>query len=85
MQTLVSTKGRVVVPARIRHGLGVRPGDQFEISIEEDRIVLTPSQKPNNEGRIIEDPITGLPVLDLGPDAPTLSSEMVRELLVDFP
>lgn len=77
--------GRVVVPARIRETLGIRPGDSFEISLEEDRIVLTPSRKPKYEARIVEDPITGFPVLDLGPDAPILTSEMVRDLLVNFP
>ncbi len=33
----------------------------------------------------MKDPITGFPVIDAGPDAPILTSEMVRELLKDFP
>jgi hypothetical protein len=33
----------------------------------------------------MEDPITGFTVIDVGPDAPILTSEMVRELLSDFP
>jgi AbrB family looped-hinge helix DNA binding protein len=85
MQTRVSTKGRVVLPIALRQRLGIRPGDNFDISIEQDRIVLTASKRNKPEARIIEDPITGLPVLDLGPDAPILTSEMVRELLADFP
>lgn len=35
--------------------------------------------------RIIDHPLTGYPVLDSGPDAPVLTSEMVAELLSDFP
>jgi hypothetical protein len=35
--------------------------------------------------RILEGPITGLPVLDVGPNAPTLTSEEVAELLATFP
>ena len=48
-------------------------------------IVLTPRKKKTYEAKLIEDPITGLPVIDVGPDAPVLTSEMVREMLVDFP
>jgi hypothetical protein len=47
--------------------------------------VLSSPPKKRFVARIIEDPVTGLPVLDGGPDAPVLTSEMVRELLVDFP
>jgi AbrB family looped-hinge helix DNA binding protein len=85
MQTRVSTKGQIVLPAPLRLRLGIRPGDPLDIAIEEDRIVLSQPAKPKYEARIIEDPITGLPVLSLGPDAPVLTSEMVRALLVDFP
>lgn len=86
MQTRVSTKGQVVLPAPLRNRLGIRPGDPLDISVEQDRIVLTaPRRKKKYKARIIEDPITGLPVIDVGPDAPVLTSQMVRELLVDFP
>ena len=59
--------------------------ESLDISVEQDRIVLTAAKKKQYEAKIIEDPITGLPVIDVGPDAPVLTSEMVRELLVDFP
>jgi AbrB family looped-hinge helix DNA binding protein len=86
MQTRVSTKGQVVLPVPLRRKLGICAGDSLDISIEQDRIVLTaPKKKKKYEARIIEDPITGFPVIDVGPDAPVLTSEMVRELLVDFP
>jgi hypothetical protein len=35
--------------------------------------------------KIVIDPITGWPALTAGPDAPVLTSEMVRELQDDFP
>jgi len=85
MQTRVSTKGQVVLPGPIRRKLGIRAGDPLDAGIEDGRIVLTPHRKKTFEARIIEDPITGLLVIDVGPDAPVLTSEMVRELLVDFP
>ena len=85
MQTRVSTKGQIVLPAPLRRKLGIRAGDPLDIAIEQDRIVLTVSKKKKYTARIIKDPITGFPVIDVGPDAPVLTSEMVRELLVDFP
>jgi AbrB family looped-hinge helix DNA binding protein len=85
MKTRVSTKGQIVLPAPLRRRLGIRAGDPLDIAIEQDRIVLTASKKKTYKARIIDDPITGLPVIDVGPDAPILTSEMVRELLVDFP
>jgi AbrB family looped-hinge helix DNA binding protein len=85
MQTRVSTKGQIVLPGPLRRKLGIRAGDPLEASIESGRIVLTPQKKAQYEGKIIDDPITGLPVIDFGPDAPELTSEQVREMLADFP
>lgn len=85
MQTRVSTKGQIVLPGPIRRKLGIRPGDPLDITVEQDRIVLTQPSKPKYQARIVEDPITGFLAIDMGPDAPILTSEMVRELLVDFP
>ena len=85
MQTRVSTKGQIVIPQPVRRRLGIRAGDPLDISIEKDRIVLTAPKRKHFTAQIIEDPITGFPVLYAGPDAPVLTSEMVRELLADFP
>lgn len=85
MQTRVSSKGQILLPAQLRRRLGIRAGDRLDIAVEKDRIVLTQPSKPKYEARIIKDTITGFAVIDLGPDAPILTSEMVRELLVDFP
>jgi AbrB family looped-hinge helix DNA binding protein len=86
MQTKVSTKGQIVLPGPLRRRLGIRAGDSLDVVIEKDRIVLTaPKKRARSTARIIKDPITGFPVIDVGPDAPVLTSKMVRELLVDFP
>ena len=85
MQTRVSTKGQIVLPAPLRHRLGIRAGDTLDVAVEKDRIVLTTPKRKRFKARIIADPITGLPVLYAGPDAPILTSEMVREMLSDFP
>ena len=85
MQTRVSTKGQVVLPGALRRKLGIRAGDSLDIAIEKDRIVMTQAFKPKYEARIVKDPVTGFIALDLGPDAPILTSEMVREMLAEFP
>jgi AbrB family looped-hinge helix DNA binding protein len=85
MQTKLSTKGQVVLPSRIRNKLGLRPGDPLDASVEGGRIVLTPRKRHSKKVRIIKDPITGMPVLTAGPNAPILTSKEVKEMLADFP
>jgi AbrB family looped-hinge helix DNA binding protein len=85
MQTKLSTKGQVVLPSRIRNKLGLRPGDPLDASVEGGRIVLTPRKRRAKKARIIKDPVSGFPVLDLGPNAPTLTHKQVKEILADFP
>jgi AbrB family looped-hinge helix DNA binding protein len=85
MQTRVSTKGQVVLPGPLRRKLGIRTGDQLDASIENGRIVLAPGKKRVQRARITKDPLTGLPVLDAGADAPALTSREVEEILASFP
>jgi hypothetical protein len=47
--------------------------------------VLIPNRKKPRKDKIIADPVTGLPVLSAGKDAPVLSSREVDEILVNFP
>jgi AbrB family looped-hinge helix DNA binding protein len=85
MQTKVSTKGQVVLPHPIRRKLGLRAGDPLDATLEGGCIVLTPHRTRSQKVRILRDPITGLPVLSGGPDAPVLSSKQVQEILSEFP
>ncbi len=85
METKISTKGQVVLPNVVRRRLGLQAGDALEVEVEGGRIVLSPRNKRHRKARIITDPITGMPVLSAGPNAPVLTSEDVAELLKDFP
>ncbi len=85
MQTKVSTKGQVVLPGPIRRRLDLRPGDPLDANIEGGRIVLTPRKKRSHRAKIVIDPVSGLPALSAGPDAPTLNSKDVEEILSNFP
>jgi AbrB family looped-hinge helix DNA binding protein len=85
MQTRVSTKGQVVLPSRIRRKLGLQAGDLLEARVEAGSVVLTPQRKRSQKTKIVTDPVTGLPVLSAGRDAPVLSSKQVEEILSEFP
>ena len=85
MQTRVSTKGQVVLPSPLRRRLGIRAGDPLEANIQAGSIVLTPRKKKVLKAKIIVDPVTGLPAITAGKDAPILTSEMVYEMLAEFP
>jgi hypothetical protein len=65
--------------------MNLRPGDQFETRIERGRIVLVPKKKRAKIARLAKDPLTGLPMLSAGKNAPILTSEEVAEILADFP
>ena len=85
MQTKVSTKGQVVLPGPIRRKLGLRPGDPLDAKLEGGHIVLTPCQTRSKKVSILVDPLTGLPVLSVGPEALPLTSKQVQEILANFP
>ena len=85
MQTRVSTKGQIVLPGPLRRRLGIRAGDPLDVNVEGQRIVLTMRHERSRRVKIISDPVTGLPVLSAGADAPVLSSKDVDEILANFP
>jgi AbrB family looped-hinge helix DNA binding protein len=85
VQTRVSTKGQIVLPGPILRRLGIRTGDTLDAEVEAGSVILTPLKKRVHKGRIIADPVTGLPVLSAGADAPVLSSREVEKILANFP
>jgi AbrB family looped-hinge helix DNA binding protein len=85
MQTRVSTKGQIILRGPLRRKLGIQAGDAMDVSVEAGRIVLMPHRKKTRKARVITDPVTGLPVLSAGKDAPALSSREVAEILAEFP
>jgi AbrB family looped-hinge helix DNA binding protein len=40
-----SSKGQIVIPAEIRKKLGIEPGQKINLSLENDKAVLTPLPK----------------------------------------
>jgi len=85
MKIKLSAKGQVTLPRPIRHRLGLWAGDRLQVKVEDERIVLSLPKKRKTKGRIVIDPVTGFPVLTLGPGAPVLTQKEVQEMLSDFP
>ena len=86
MVTKISTKGQVVLPGAIRRRLGLQAGDQFDVKVDGDRIVLTPRRnRARRKAKIVIDPVSGIPAVTLGPGAPVLTHKQVKEMLADFP
>jgi AbrB family looped-hinge helix DNA binding protein len=51
MNSTVSTKGQIVLPAEIRHQDDIEPGDEFEIErIDRGEYLLRRKAPPANEG-----------------------------------
>jgi hypothetical protein len=55
------------------------------VNVENGRIVLTPRTKRQHRVKFVTDPVTGLPALSAGPNAPALTSKEVEEILESFP
>jgi AbrB family looped-hinge helix DNA binding protein len=85
MRITVSKKGQIVIPARMLRKVGLQPGDSLDVRVEGEGIILSPREVRARQARIIRDPVTGLPVLTGGPNAPKLMGAEVREILADFP
>ena len=45
MKTTLTSKGQLTLPKRIRDALGLRPGDELLVELEEGRVVLTPRRR----------------------------------------
>ena len=85
MQIKVSSKGQVVLPVAVRNKYQLKTGDSLDLFLKDDEFTLVPAKPKKRKGRIVTDPITGLPCLTFGRGAPKITKEMVDRLLEDFP
>lgn len=76
MKVTIDSAGRLVVPKPLRDALGLRGGEELEISVREGRLELdapaTPMRLVRRRGAVVA-------VADR--DMPTLTQEVVRETL----
>ena len=60
MTTILSKKGQIVLPGAIRERMGLEPGQDFEVFVEDDdTIALRRISRPPNQGLV--DHLTGCP------------------------
>ena len=85
MITTLSSKGQVVLPRVARAKLQLLPGTKFECTIHGDSIVLTPQNIRKSSPELITDELTGLTVTQSPSAIGVVTSELVRDLLIDFP
>ncbi|MEZ4221984.1 MAG: AbrB/MazE/SpoVT family DNA-binding domain-containing protein [Polyangiaceae bacterium] len=53
MTTVLSKKGQIVLPAEVRERLGLLPGDDFEVTVDDDQtITLRRINSPPNRGLV---------------------------------
>jgi len=76
MRTTIDAAGRVVVPKALRDELGLRAGQDVEISLRDGRIEIEPVPVPmrlvNKGGILVAEPERPLP---------PLTTDLVRETL----
>ena len=44
MKAKLSSKGQIVIPKELRDRLGLEPGTEFDVYLEDNRIILTPQK-----------------------------------------
>ena len=78
----LSTKGQLVIPSRFRHALHLQPGDKVAFALEGETLVL--ARAKSAQARLVTGR-DGRKVLVARADAPPMTTEAVKGLLVDFP
>jgi bifunctional DNA-binding transcriptional regulator/antitoxin component of YhaV-PrlF toxin-antitoxin module len=85
LKTKLSNKGRIVFTQVLRKLLGCKAGEVFEITVEDQRVILTRTTAISPVFKIVTDPRTGMPVLASETSPSTMISAQVAELFQDFP
>ena len=78
----LSTKGQLVIPARLRKALNLNPGDKVEMKLEGRRLVLErgfPRAARLRRGKF------GRPVLVAAAGAPAMTTQSVTAILAEMP
>jgi AbrB family looped-hinge helix DNA binding protein len=78
----LSTKGQLVIPARLRKALNLRPGDQVEIELEGRALIL---RGQSQRAARLKRGKFGRPVLEAAESAPVMTTESVTALLAQLP
>jgi AbrB family looped-hinge helix DNA binding protein len=78
----LSTKGQLVIPARLRKALNLRPGDKVEMELEDRGLVL---RRESQRAARLKRGKFGRVVLVAAAGAPPTTTESVTALLEELP
>jgi len=62
METTISSKGQLVLPAKVRRQLRLAQGERLSIEVRGDSVILRPMSQPRRY-RTARHPASGLPVM----------------------
>jgi AbrB family looped-hinge helix DNA binding protein len=82
IKSRLSTKGQLVIPARLREALNLRPGDQVEMELEGRALVL---RRQSQRAARLRRGKFGRPVLVTAQSAPVMTTESLTALLAELP
>jgi AbrB family looped-hinge helix DNA binding protein len=76
MRTTIDAAGRVVVPKALRDEVGLRAGQDIDVSVRDGRIEISPATTPM---RLVRR--KGVPVAEPEGTLPQLTADIVRDTL----
>jgi AbrB family looped-hinge helix DNA binding protein len=82
IRSRLSTKGQLVIPARLRKALNLRPGEQVEMELEGRALIL---RRQSQRAARLRRGKSGRPVLVAAQRAPVMTTESVTALLAELP
>jgi len=78
----LSTKGQLVIPARLQKALNLRPGDKVEMALDGCGLVL---RRESQKVARLKKGKFGRPVLVAANGAPAMTTQSVTRLLEELP
>jgi AbrB family looped-hinge helix DNA binding protein len=64
----LTSKGQITIPQQVRRALGLEPGDEVEILVEDGRAVIVPASGPTGRGDRIVAAMLGRGDVELSTD-----------------
>lgn len=64
----ITSKGQITIPQQVRRELGLEPGDEVEVVVEDGSARIVPSTGPRGRGRRVVEALLGRGEVDLSTD-----------------
>jgi len=64
----ITSKGQITIPQHVRHALGLEPGDEVDVMVEDGFARIVPADGVTGRGRRVVDALLGKGDVDLSTD-----------------